>query len=215
MASKLCRVSLLGAFEVRGEETPVGRDGLILGSRRHGLGFVIETSRESVEVIVSLVAPRREETPRRLVESLGEFLEDNDLLLERVELVPLDPIPGAEQDSHGPFVQGRLVVRATSGKLRRLMMTAAEAIQVAIAQGLPMLASSALLSLNVGQFLHEIEWVNRRAQAETKQFRSFIHGVTATDFQRFYEARTHRTQGEPTEAGRDIDDESDDDVTPT
>ena len=194
MAGKMRRVSLLGAFEIQAEVDPPVRDGLILGSRREQMGFVIETSRESIENIVSIVAPPKDGLPRRLTTTIGPFLEGLGCTLVRVELVPLPMDPANKEEGYGAYVQGWLVFRPEERpgnghrRLSRLPMTATESIQVAVGGGLPIMAASELLQLNVGQFLDEIDGFSRRHARESKKFSSFIDTVTATDFARFYEA---------------------------
>lgn len=176
------RVTLLGAFEIVEDiETPV-RDGLFLGSRREGRGFVLETSRENIEQIVTAASPMIPGVPQRLPLTLGAFLEDMDCALIRVELKPIGPI---DDPTEGTYVQGYLVLRTPKGRVRRLMMTATEAIQVAIVEGLPMLASLDLLQLDVSQFIDEIDALNARYNQEADEFRSFVDNVTASDFARY------------------------------
>lgn len=197
----LRKVTLLGAFEIQATETHAVRDGLILGSRREKRGFVLETGRESIEQIVALqhqaqrpLRPR----PRRLVASVGAALEALGCELMRVELLAM-PIPDAEaEDGYGDYVQGQLIYRRyDERRSRKLALTATEAIQLAIADSLPMHADTKLLTLNVSHFLEEIDTFSAQHQQEAKQFRSFVDGVTATDFARFYEAhQDHETPDE-------------------
>ena len=189
MAAKMRRVSLLGAFEIQAEVEPPVRDGLILGSRREQLGFVIETSRESIEHIVALVAPPRPGMPRRLTASLGETLEELGCQLVRIELIPLPTAPGDEKEGYGAYVQGYLVFRPEGRKARRLAITATEAIQVALREGLPMMAESSLLQLDVAQLLQDMDRQHDQHSREARKFQSFVNKVTATDFQRFYETQ--------------------------
>lgn len=189
MAAKMRRVSLLGAFEIQAEIEPPLRDGLILGSRREQLGFVIETSRESIEHIVALVAPPRVGMPRRLTASLGETLEELGCELLRVELIPLPTAPEDLKEGYGAFVQGYLVFRPEGRKARRLPITATEAIQVALREGLPMMAEASLLQLDVAQLLQDMDRVQNAHTRDARQFQTFVNKVTATDFQRFYETQ--------------------------
>jgi hypothetical protein len=207
MAAKMRRVSLLGAFEIQAEgPEPPMRDGLILGSRREELGFVIETSRESIEHIVSLVAPPRPGMPRRLVGGVGEALEDLGCELVRVELIPLPAREGDEREGYGAFVQGFLIYRPEGRKARRLPITATEGIQIALREGLPMMAAVDLLQLDVAQLLQDMDRMQTAHMREARKFHSFLKGVTATDFQRFYE------QHNPD--GRDADEPGADDEAP-
>lgn len=189
MASKLRKVSLLGAFEIQTEgEVPV-RDGLILGSRREQRGFVLETSRESIEQIVAVAGSPNPTLPRRMAVAVGPLLEDLGYELVRVELQPM-PIPAeAEEEGYGSYVQGWLVFKTGDRRSKKLAMTATEAIQVAIATGLPMMAAYELLQLNVSHFLAEIDEMSANQQQDAQQFHKFIDNVTATDFARFYEGR--------------------------
>jgi len=81
----------------------------------------------------------------------------------RVELVPLPMDPANKEEGYGAYVQGWLVFRPEERpgnghrRLSRLPMTATESIQVAVGGGLPIMAASELLQLNVGQFLDEID----------------------------------------------------------
>lgn len=188
------QVALLGAFEIAPElETPV-RDGLILGSRRDSRGFVIETSRENIELIVTASNPTVVEgMPKRLTLSVGPMLErlGGDLL--RVELRSIEPVTG---DAGGSYVQGFLVVRMPAKRPMRLSMTATEAIQVAIAHRIPMLAETSLLQLDVSQFLDEIDSFTTQVEAETDEFRSFVDNVTATDFARYLKDHPDAPEGE-------------------
>lgn len=186
------RVSLLGAFEIQAETEPPMRDGLILGSRREQLGFVIETSRESIEHIVALVAPPRPGMPRRLTATLGEALEDLGCQLVRVELIPLPTAPEDHKEGYGAYVQGHLVFRPEGRKARRISLTATEAIQVALREGLPMLAESSLLQLDVAQLLQDMDRMQDAHVRDARKFQSFVSRVTATDFQRFYEDQLQR-----------------------
>lgn len=182
MGSKMRRVSLLGAFEIAAEADPAVRDGLILGSRRDAKGFVLETSRENIEQIVSASTPAQG-VPERLTQSLVPMLERLACEPVRVELRPMIPIEG---DANGSFVQGLLIFKG-GGRTQRLKMTATEAIQVAIACQLPMLAAAELLQLDVSQFLAEIDEVTEQYEQETESFRSFVDTVTATDFAQYLE----------------------------
>jgi hypothetical protein len=210
VASKFRKVTLLGAFEIQTEgEVPV-RDGLILGSRREQRGFVLETSRESIEQIVAVAGTPNPSVPRRMAIAVGPLLENLGYELMRVELHPM-PIPeGAEEEGYGSYVQGSLVFRHESGKYRsqRLEMTATEAILVAIATGLPMMAAYELLQLNVSHFLAEIDEMSQTQQQEAQQFHKFLDNVTATDFARFYEQRGD----EPPKRADGPDGPSDDDT---
>lgn len=186
MATKMRRVSLLGAFEIAPEEGIPIRDGLILGSRRDRKGFVLETSRESIEQILSASNPEANVGfPVRLPLSLGPFLESMGAILLRAELRPVGPGVGKD----GAYVQGVLVFRSPEGRIKRLLMTATEAIQVAVAQGLPILAAFDLLMLDVAQFLEEIEETGMEVQEEKKAFKSFVDNVTASDFAQYLRER--------------------------
>ncbi len=187
------QVALLGAFEIAPElETPV-RDGLILGSRRDSRGFVIETSRENIELIVTASNPTVVEgMPKRLTLSVGPMLERLGAELMRVELRSIEPVPG---DSGGSYVQGFLVVRMPEKRPMRLSMTATEAIQVAIAHRIPMLAEASLLQLDVSQFLDEIDTFATQVEAENDEFRSFVDQVTPTDFARYLKDRPEGSEG--------------------
>lgn len=189
MAQKFRKVSLLGAFEIQTEgEVPV-RDGLILGSRREQRGFVLETSRESIEQIVAVAGQSQSALPQRMAIAIGPLLESLGHELLRVELQPMPIPPEAEEEGYGSYVQGWLVFKNGGRKSGRLAMSATEAIQVSIATGLPMMAALELLQLNVSHFLAEIDELSENQQNETQQFHTFIDNVTATDFARFYEAR--------------------------
>jgi hypothetical protein len=191
------RVTLLGAFEIQPEgEGPV-RDGLIIGSRRMQKGFVLETSRESIEQIVALANPRAG-TPKRLLTSVGETLRGLGATIERIELKPLPLPPGQEEDGYGAFVQGFMVYRdpRNPNALLRLAVTATEAIQLAIVEDLYLYADLSLLSLSVSSFLAEIDAFSEQTTREATQFRSFVDKVTATDFQRFYEKYKQQEPGE-------------------
>jgi hypothetical protein len=184
------RVTLLGAFEiVEDVESPV-RDGIFLGSRREGRGFVLETSRENIEQIVTAANPVLPPgVPQRLPLTLGAFLDELDCALIRIELKPLGKIV---DPTEGTFVQGILVLRTPRGRVRRVLMTATEAIQIAIVEGLPMLASLDLLQLDVSQFIDEIDQINEQNNQDTDDFRSFVDNVTASDFARYL-----KHQGDP------------------
>lgn len=192
MPIKKRRVSLLGAFEIQAEGGIPVRDGLILGSRREQLGFVIETSRESIEHIVSLIAPPRTGLPMRLTASLGETLEALGCVLLRVELESLPVGIGDEKEGYGAYVQGFLVYRSEGRRSKRLAMTATEAIQVALRQGIPLMAAEELLQLDVTQLLHDMDNMQQERERDDRQFHSFVSRVTATDFQRFYEKHHRR-----------------------
>lgn len=183
MATKMRKVSLLGAFEIAPEEGIPMRDGLILGSRRDRRGFVLETSRESIEQILSASNPEANEGfPVRLPLSIGPFLESLGGILLRSELRPVGKGVGLD----GAYVQGALVFRSPEGRIKRLPMTATEAIQVAVAQGLPILAAFDLLMLDVAQFMEEIG----DAEGQEKQaFKSFVDNVTASDFAQYMRDR--------------------------
>ena len=211
MAAKMRRVSLLGAFEIQAEVEPPVRDGLILGSRREQLGFVIETSRESIEHIVALVAPPRPGMPRRLTAAVGEMLEDLGCELLRVATrsVDLHGLVLALGEGYGAFAQGDLVFRPEGRKAKRLALTATEAIQVALREGLPMMAEASLLQLDVTQLLQDMDRVQDTHARDARKFQSFVNKVTATDFQRFYEEQM-RPDAEPDaerDAGPDDPDE--------
>jgi hypothetical protein len=200
MAAKMRRVSLLGAFEIQAEVEPPVRDGLILGSRREQLGFVIETSRESIEHIVALVAPPRPGMPRRLMATIGEALEELGSELLRVELIPLPPAPDDQKEGYGAYVQGYLVHRPEGRKARKLPMTATEAIQIALREGLPMMAEASLLQLDVAQLLQDMDRMHDAHSRDARKFHSFVNRVTATDFQRFYETQM-KPEDEDEDAG--------------
>lgn len=189
------QVALLGAFEIAPElETPV-RDGLILGSRRDSRGFVIETSRENIELIVTASNPTvTEGMPKRLTLSVGPMLERLGAELMRVELRSIEPVEG---DTGGSYVQGFLVARMPAKRPMRLAMTATEAIQVAIAHRIPMLAEASLLQLDVSQFLDEIDTFTTQVEAENEEFRSFVDNVTATDFARYLKDRPDEPGPDP------------------
>lgn len=189
MASKLRKVELLGAFEIQTESEGANRDGLILGSRRMQLGFVLETSRESIEQIVQ-VASSRPGLPRRLTQSIGSLLRGLGQELVRVELVPI-PIEdeAEEEEGYGAYVQGYLVFRQPGWGSHKLPVTATEAIQISIYHGIPLQAHLDLLKMNVANLLTEIDAMTVEHQKETKKFRRFVDSVTATDFAKFYEKR--------------------------
>jgi hypothetical protein len=190
---------LLGAFEIQTEgEVPV-RDGLILGSRREQRGFVLETSRESIEQIVAIAGAPNPSLPRRMAMAIGPLLEDLGYELVRVELQPMPIPPDAEEEGYGSYVQGWLVFRGASRRSSKLAMTATEAIQVAIAAGVPMMAAYELLQLNVSHFLAEIDELSQSQQQDAQQFHKFLDNVTATDFARFYEARGDQPKDQPTD----------------
>jgi len=184
------RVTLLGAFEiVEDVESPV-RDGIFLGSRREGRGFVLETSRENIEQIVTASNPVMPPgMPQRMPLTLGALLAELECVLIRVELKPIGKVV---DPTEGTFVQGTLVLRTPRGRVRRLLVTATEAIQVAIVEGLPMLASLDLLQLDVSQFIDEIDALNDRYNQDTDEFRTFVDNVTASDFARYL-----KHQGDP------------------
>lgn len=189
------RVTLLGAFEIVEEvESPV-RDGIFLGSRREGRGFVLETSRENIEQIVTAGNPAAlGGMPLRLPQSLGSFLAELDCALIRIELRPIGtPIDPTE----GTFVQGMLVLRTPRGRVRRIPMTATEAIQIALFEGIPMLAALELLQLDVSQFIDEIDALNDRYNQDTDDFRTFVDNVTATDFARYHKQGGENPPEEP------------------
>lgn len=181
MATKMRRVSLLGAFEIAEEVDSPVRDGIILGSRREQKGFVLDTSRENIEQIVSAASDPVIGTPIRIAQTLGTVLQDLGCLLLRVELKPLIPM---DEETEESFVQGCLVLRKEK-RVMRMKMSATEAIQVAIAQDIPMLASLDLLQLDVSQFLDEIDEVSDRYTQETNEFKNFVDHVTASDFVKY------------------------------
>jgi hypothetical protein len=197
MASKKRRVALLGAFEIQSEDDAPTRDGLILGSRREALGFVIETSRESIEHIVSLIAPPRPGLPTRLTASLGELLESLGCELLRIELEPVTAEEPEPKEGYGSYVQGWLLFRHEARRARRLALTATEAIQLALRQGLPMLADTELLRLDVTQLLEDMDQIQSARARDARKFHSFVSRVTATDFQRFYESLRGKRGDEP------------------
>jgi hypothetical protein len=175
------RVSLLGAFEISAEVDAPVRDGLILGSRREQMGFVLDTSRDNIEQIVSAAGPPALGAPLRLAVTLGTVLTELGCSLLRVELKPIGPTDGEEDES---YVQGFLVFRKEK-KVKRLKMTATESIQVALAEDIPMLASLDLLQLDVSQFLDEIDEFSDRYVQETNEFKSFVDSVKASDFEKY------------------------------
>lgn len=183
------KVSLLGAFEIQAEADPPVRDGLILGSRRARLGFVLETSRENIEQIVAIAAPTKPGLPTRLATGLGRSLEELGFRMLRVELHPLPLDEELKEEGYGSYVQGYLVFTNGVRRSHRMAMTATESIQVALASGLPIMAAVELLQLNVAQFLQELDEANAEQSQETRRFHNFVDNVTATDFQRFYEER--------------------------
>lgn len=199
MAKRMRRVSLLGAFEIQAESEPPVRDGLILGSRREQKGFVLETSRENIEQIVSIVQPPKPGVPQRLTSALGKTLGELGYSLVRVELMPLPLAEAAELEGYGAYVQGWLVFKNGERRLKRLAMTATESIQVALAENIPMLADSELLQLNMAQFIEELDDFSRTHREETSDFRTFVNTVTATDFTRFYEAQREGRKDEEQE----------------
>ncbi|MEB3284302.1 MAG: hypothetical protein VKN33_03335 [Candidatus Sericytochromatia bacterium] len=192
MPNRKRRVSLLGAFEIQAEGGVPVRDGLILGSRREQLGFVIETSRESIEHIVALIAPPRAGLPLRLTASLGDVLESLGCELLRVELEPLPTEKQDVKEGYGAYVQGFLIFRNEGRRSRKLAMTATEAIQVALRQGVPLMAAEELLQLDVTQLLQDMDNMHHERERDDRQFHSFVSRVTATDFQRFYEKHHRR-----------------------
>lgn len=187
MGLTLRKVLLLGAFEVQGDDEGSSRDGLILGSPRQAMGFVLETSREHMEHIVALAKPRGPRWPLRATMGLGPGLLHMGAELVRVELRALpgqDRVPMQE----GRFIQGFLVARHGARKLVRFPMTAAEAIQVAMANGLSIMASPELLQLQVGSFLAQAEEALSQRQVEEKAFADFVKKVTPADFRKRFEA---------------------------
>ncbi|MEB3198263.1 MAG: hypothetical protein VKP62_13765 [Candidatus Sericytochromatia bacterium] len=199
MPAKKRRVSLLGAFEIQAENGSLVRDGLILGSRRDQLGFVIETSRESIEHIVALLAPPHPGLPLRLTASIGQLLETLQCELVRVELEPLPLELTEPKEGYGAYVQGFLIFRPAGRRAQRLAMTATEAIQVALRQGLTLMAADDLLQLDVTQLLHDMDGLQTERARDDRQFHSFVSRVTATDFQRFYEKHHKRPPDLPEE----------------
>lgn len=180
MAQKMRRVNLLGAFEIAPElEAPV-RDGLILGSHRDRKGFVLETSRENIEQIVAASAPQPEGLPLRLVLAVGDTLEALGVTLERVELMPV-----GVDDAEGSFIQGLLVYRTPGGKLKRLRMTATEALQLSVSRQLGIHVAAELLKLDVSQFMSEIDTYREEIQQQSREFKTFVDNVTATDFAKY------------------------------
>ncbi|HBN07751.1 MAG TPA: hypothetical protein DD435_03560 [Cyanobacteria bacterium UBA8530] len=175
------RVSLLGAFEISAEVDAPVRDGLILGSRREQMGFVLDTSRDNIEQIVSAAGPPALGAPLRLAVTLGTVLMELGCSLLRIELKPIGPTDEEEDES---YVQGFLVFRQEK-KVKRLKMTATESIQVALAEDIPMLASLDLLQLDVSQFLDEIDEFSDRYVQETNEFKSFVDSVKASDFEKY------------------------------
>lgn len=196
VGSKMRKIELLGAFEIQGESEAPNRDGLILGSRRMQLGFVLETSRESIEQIVQ-VASSRPGLPRRLTQSIGPLLRTLGREILRVELMPL-PIDDEddEEEGYGAYVQGFLVFRQPGWGSHKLPVTATEAIQISLYNNIPLQAHLELLKMNVSNLLTEIDAMTVEHQKETKKFRRFVDSVTATDFAKFYEARGDRNPDE-------------------
>ncbi|MBI6546831.1 MAG: hypothetical protein HY692_08550 [Cyanobacteria bacterium NC_groundwater_1444_Ag_S-0.65um_54_12] len=196
MANRMRRVSLLGAFEISPELEPPVRDGIILGSRREQRGFVLEASRESIEQIVTASTPGVVNgCHQRLTIAIGGLLERLGNVLLRIELRPIQPING--KSLNGSYVQGILVIRDNNRRIQRLNMTATEAIQVAIAQQLPILADAELLQLDVSQFLSEIDEFSERYQQESSEFKAFVDHVTATDFTRYLKRRGRKPGDSP------------------
>jgi hypothetical protein len=209
MANKMRKVSLLGAFEIQAEADPPTRDGLILGSRREQMGFVLETSRENIEQIVAIANPPKAGLPQRLANGLGRSLEHLGYKLLRVELHPLPLEEDMREEGYGSYVQGWLVFKNGTRRAHKMAMTATESIQVALATGLPIMASVDLLQLNVSQFLDELDEASAQQNEETQQFHQFLDKVTATDFLRFYEGRV---RDDEVEDAPDSDAESDGEV---
>src|ERR1035437_8197551 len=106
MANKMRKVSVLGAFEIKAEADPPVRDGLILGSRREQLGFVLETSRENIEQIVAIASPLKPGLPLRLASALVTTLKGLGYKLLRVELLPLPMEEELREEGYGSYVQG-------------------------------------------------------------------------------------------------------------
>lgn len=188
------RVTLLGAFEIAPELDPSVRDGLILGSRRDAKGFVIETSRENIDLIVSASSPSPEGLPVRMALAIGPLLTRMGATLLRVEL---RPTPGAERDPNGAFVQGSLVLRQADQRIIKLPMTATEALQVAIAHHLSIMATSDLLQLDVSQFLDEVDSYSQKVESEIEEFKSFVDNVTASDFAQYLRNRPGDSEAGP------------------
>lgn len=197
MAQSMQKIVLLGAFEIQAEtEDAQHRDGLILGSRRSHKGFVIETTRELIEQIVQASVGPLPLFPPRLAANAGTALKEAGCELKRVELmaVPLADAP-APPGSKAAFVQGALLYRLPGAtRARRLLMSATEAIQLAVREDLDLLAAPELLQLNVGQFMREIDAFAAAQAEETNSFHDFVNSVKASDFTRFYER--HQTDSD-------------------
>ncbi|MGE5706707.1 MAG: hypothetical protein ACM3YO_00100 [Bacteroidota bacterium] len=213
------RVSLLGAFEISAEVDAPVRDGLILGSRREQRGFVLDTSRENIEQIVSAASPPVKGAPLRLAQTLGKTLNDLGCTLLRVELKPLgvllpmleEEVDEEEEDlDEENYVQGFLVFRREK-KVGRLKMTATEAIQIAIAEDIPMLAATDLLQLDVSQFLDEIDEFSDRYTQETNEFKSFVDNVKASDFSKYLRKQDNTENTENAENPENTENPSEDD----
>lgn len=154
------------------------REGLILGSRKELTGFVLETSREALEQIIAMTATLDPtQGPNRLATGIVPLIERLGGVALRLELKPLGGIKATLQS--GALIVGALVYRDNAGKLQRLGLTALEAIQVALASRLPLLAESALLQIDVGSLM-----THGMADDEGDEgaFRNFVANVTATDF---------------------------------
>jgi hypothetical protein len=160
---------------------------------------VIETSRESIEHIVSLIAPPRPGLPTRLTASLGDVLESLGCERVRIELEPVADEEPEPKEGYGSYVQGWLMFRHEGRRAKRLALTATEAIQLALRQGLPMLADTELLRLDVTQLLEDMDQIQTARARDARKFHSFLSRVTATDFQRFYET----LRGKPGEGPED------------
>lgn len=199
MGQSMQKIVLLGAFEIQTEaEEAAHRDGLILGSRRSHRGFVIETSRELIEQIVQASVGPYPVFPPRLAANVGSALKESGCELKRVELlaVPTTEAPPPE-GGRAAFVQGALLYRLPGAtRARRLLMSATEAIQLAVREELDLLAAPELLQLNVGQFMREIDAFAAAQAQETTSFRDFVDSVKASDFTRFYQKRRPDSSGE-------------------
>jgi len=177
VSQRLRRVALLGAFEMPRDSQGKRREGLILGSRKELLGFVLETNREAIEQIITLAALLDPAFgPPRMAVGVVPALERLGAVALRLELKPLGGIKAVQNG--GAVVHGALVYRDTAGKLQRLALTAIEAIHVALASRLPLLADSALLQIDVAPLLGDAQV----EEGNEEDFKAFVANVTATDF---------------------------------
>lgn len=177
VSQRLRRVALLGAFEMPRDSQGKRREGLILGSRKELLGFVLETNREAIEQIITLSALLDPAFgPPRMAAGIVPALERLGAVALRLELKPLGGIKAVQNG--GAVVHGALVYRDTASKLQRLALTAIEAIHVALASRLPLLADSALLQIDVAPLLGDAQV----EEGNEEDFKAFVANVTATDF---------------------------------